>query len=127
MAHKGPWKKDQFREFLQTIKHGKVEHWIDIAKAIDVDQDTITHWKTLPEAQDAITTGIAYTIDQMETSGKKDWRMWENKLKMLGINPAMKIEHGVEESAAAKLLKKFGLGDEGEATKSIPAPPPDST
>lgn len=87
------YKKNEFRAFIRSIKHGQIAHWQDIARAIGVDENTITVWKKLPEAQDAINEGIDYALEQMQTVGKRDWRMWETKLKMLGVNPASKVEH----------------------------------
>jgi len=85
-------KKQEFLAFIKTIKGGTVCHWQDIANAIGVDNDTITAWKRLPEAQEAIKKGIERALNDMQRAGKKDWRMWESKLKMLGIIPKSRKE-----------------------------------
>lgn len=87
-----PYKKAEFEAFIKTIKQGQVAHWVEIASALGVDKDTILKWKKLPQAQAAITEGIEHAIAQMQTAGAKDWRMWEAKLKMLGINPATNVD-----------------------------------
>jgi hypothetical protein len=87
-----PYKNLEFKQFLKTIKNGQAAHWIDLALAIGVDQDTITAWKKTPKAQQAIQDGIDHAVEQMITVGAKDWRMWEAKLKMLGVNPANKLD-----------------------------------
>lgn len=115
-----PYKKKEFKIFLASLKKGSQAHWQDIAEACGVEPDTITRWKKLPEAQYAIQQGIDEAIEQMSKVGGRDWRQWEAKLKMLGVNPATKVEHNIaEDSPANKLLKKFGLLDETEATESL--------
>ena len=85
-------KKEEFSAFIGMLKDGTVAHWQDIASALDVDNDTITAWKKLPEARVAIKKGIYYALAGMEKAGGKDWRMWESKLKMLGIVPKEKVD-----------------------------------
>lgn len=108
------YKKNEFKAFLKSIKWGSTAHWVDIARALNVDDDTITAWKKLPEAQAAIEEGIDRAFAAMQESGGKDWRMWEAKLRMLGVNPATKIEVADPRGA---ILKKYGLTDETEKTK----------
>jgi len=86
------YKKQEFKAFIKALKFGSMAHWIDIARALNVEENTITKWKQLPEAQQAIQDGIDQAFAAMEQAGKKDWRMWEAKLKMFGINPVQKIE-----------------------------------
>ncbi|SRR5258706_13340259 len=83
-------KKEEFLAFMETIKGSGIPHWIDVAKAIGVNKDTITEWKKLPEAQNAIKAGISNSLRRMQEAGKNDWRMWESKLKMLGVSPKEK-------------------------------------
>lgn len=90
------YKEDQFEAFLATIKGSAVAHWIDIARAVGVHQDTITAWKQHPRARAAIQNGIAHALAAMERAGKKDWRMWESKLKMLGVISKEKTDQTVE-------------------------------
>ncbi len=110
-------KKDEFRAFLQAIEFKQAAHWVDIARAIGVDNDTITKWKQLPEAQEAIQKGIRNALDGMESAGKRDWRMYESKLKMLGVNPAQKVEHSGQVNSVSIILKEMGLlDDDGNRT-----------
>lgn len=88
-------KKEAFSAFIKILKDGTVAHWQSIARAIGVDNDTITEWKKLPEAREAIIRGINNSLKGMERAGGKDWRMWESKLKMLGISPVDKIEQDI--------------------------------
>ena len=83
-------KKAEFKKFLEFIKKGADAHWIQVAEALDVNKDTINEWKKLPEAQKAIQKGIDHAMKRMSVVGTRDWRMWESKLKMLGISPVDK-------------------------------------
>jgi hypothetical protein len=79
-------KKTEFLAFLKILKGSAVQaHWIETADALGVNKDTITEWKKLPEAIKARQEGISEAIAKMEKAGAHDWRMWEAKLKMLGI------------------------------------------
>lgn len=78
-------KQAEFEAFLKIIKRGKVENWSVIAEALGVREATISEWKQHPLAQQAIIEGIERCITEMERAGKDDWRMWRDKLKMLGV------------------------------------------
>lgn len=99
-------KKEAYSAFIKLLKDGTVGHWQSIARAIGVDNDTITGWKKLPEAQSAITKGIQYALNRMERAGRKDWRMSESKLKMLGVFPVNKIEQDIK--AHGKIMPILG-------------------
>lgn len=102
----GIYKEKQYKAFIKTLKWGSVAHWVDIARALNIDEDTITAWKKLPEAQDAIQQGIDQALAAMQQAGAKDWKMWEAKLKMLGVNPPAK--HEIQGSdPIEKLLDKY--------------------
>jgi hypothetical protein len=85
-----PYKKAEFEAFLETLRGNTTAHWIQIAEVLGVDKDTITQWKRHPKAQEALREGVARAMEGMEKAGKKDWRMWESKVKMLGISPVDK-------------------------------------
>jgi len=87
-----PYKQREYKQFIKLIEGNTVEHWVNIAQALNVDKDTITDWKRLPEAQAAIQKGIDRALEGMQRAGGKDWRMWESKIKMLGINPIQKLD-----------------------------------
>ena len=79
-------KIDEFEAFIRLLKEGTLTHWVDIASVLGVDKDTITEWKKHPLAKQALVNGISHAIGEMERSGKNDWRMWREKLNMLGLN-----------------------------------------
>lgn len=81
------YKQDEFDIFISTIKGNAVGSWVQIANVVGVSRDTINRWRKLPQARKAITDAIERANDEMERSGKDDWRMWESKLKMLGVSP----------------------------------------
>jgi len=80
-------KIEPFEAFIKYLEEGSDAHWTQIAEAIGVSKDTITRWKKEPRAKLAIEKGINYALQQMQKVGSKDWRMWESKLKMLGVSP----------------------------------------
>lgn len=101
---RGLYKQKEFALFIKTIRAGQVGHWVEIAKAIGVSQDTIMDWKKLPEAQEAIKQGIDHALSQMEVSGRKDWRMWNEKAKML----VGREEGGTVNNNLVLILNKYG-------------------
>ncbi len=102
--------KDKFRAFIKTLKEEQVRHWVEVATAVGVSEATISRWKRLPEAQHHIQLAVINTIENMESAGKKDWRMWEAKLKLLGVNPPQRIEGKVKiEDPVRVVLDRFGL------------------
>jgi len=113
------YKEKEFKKFLMAIEEGQQPFWKEIADAIGVDQDTITAWKELPEAKEAIRRGIQNTLREMEGAGRKDWRMWEARLKMLGINPAIKVDAKVSDTRK-EILSKYGLISEGDDAGQTP-------
>lgn len=107
---KNIYKEAEFNVFLQLLKEGTNAHWAEVANALGVDADTITRWRHRPEAIKAQVDGIVHALKQMETVGAKDWRMWESKLKMLGVSPVniLKVD---DANTVQKLLDKYGLGE----------------
>ena len=85
-------KKLEFEAFLDLLRGESAHHWSQIANTLGVDRDTITAWKQIPQAQKAIRDGIEKALDGMTKAGKEDWRMWESKLKMLGLSPIEKSD-----------------------------------
>lgn len=111
---RGVYRKEEFKAFLETIRHGQIPFWSQIAEAIGVDRDTIAYWKTLPEAQQAISEGLAYALEQMSVSGKRDWRQWHEKAKMLGGRTEQ-----IQINFFTQVLNKYGA-TEGEGVSGIP-------
>ncbi len=112
-------KKKEYQAFIKAIDKGQVGHWVEVARALNVNEDTILAWKKLPEAQEAIQKGIDYALQCMQQAGARDWHMWEAKLKMFGINPATKIDATIDDGRMATLAK-YGLGedDAGKASEA---------
>lgn len=113
----GHYHQKEFRAFIKSISEGQVSHWVDIANALGIHKNTITAWKQLPEAQEAIQKGIDHAMQCMEQAGARDWRMWEAKLKMLGVNPATKIEATIDDPRRA-ILEKYGIDDAGQTEET---------
>ena len=113
---KDVYKEEEFKEFVKLLDEGGAAHWIDIAKALDVSPNTITAWKKRPEARAAIRKGIVRALKNMEDSGSKDWRMWQEKLKMLGLNPAIKID-AIIDDPRKEILKKYLGGEDAGKTE----------
>lgn len=113
-----PYKKKEYKAFVSAISEGNVGHWVEIARALNVSDDTITAWKKLPEAQEAIQKGINESLEGMKTAGAKDWKMYEAKLKMFGINPATKIEAKINDPRNSILDKYLGGEGAGETQET---------
>lgn len=88
----GVYKKEQFEAFIDLLRGESAHHWSQIANTLGVNKDTITAWKNLPQAQKAIRDGIEKALEGMTKAGTDDWRMWESKLKMLGLSPIEKAD-----------------------------------
>jgi len=86
----GLYKRKKFEKFLELLRGNTSYHWVQVASALGVSPETITAWKKLPMAQKAIRDGLDKAMEGMEKAGKNDWRMWESKLKMLGLAPIEK-------------------------------------
>jgi len=80
-----PYKQAEFAAFIKTLQSSTASHWTQIAEVLGLDKNTITQWKKLPEAKQAIQVGIETAMKNMEKTGAKDWKMWKEKLGMLGI------------------------------------------
>ena len=103
------YKDAEFKAFLRLINKGQVKHWAQIADALNIDKNTVLRWKKLPEAQKAIAEGISTALDCMEQAGRYDWRMWEAKLKMLGITQKVDLRAEVRINPVNEILKRYGL------------------
>ncbi len=106
------YKEDEFRAFIEAIEQGQQCHWVDMARALNVDKNTLTAWKSTPEAKQAISKGIERALQCMEQAGARDWRMWREKLKMLGLSDSPQIVLSESHNPAQDILKSYGLLDE---------------
>ena len=91
-SEKKVYKKQEFAAFIKTLESGSVSFWQEIAEALGVCRETITDWQKLPEAQAAKQRGIDKCLKEMEKAGAKDWRMWNERLRILKIMPTEKHE-----------------------------------
>lgn len=114
----GVYKDIEFQEFIKEIEAGSIAHWQEIAEALGVDEDTITRWKKTPEAVAARKRGISNALAGMQKAGAKDWRMFEAKLKMLGINPPQKIAATIDDPRKQILKKYLGGEDAGQTPQA---------
>lgn len=117
-------KKEEFEAFIGILEGNSIAHWKDIAEAIGIDKDTITEWKKHPRAREARIKGIQYALTQMELAGKNDWRMWETKLKMLGINKDNVKEYAAsdgseERKTIAQIVDDLIAANENEEESTI--------
>jgi len=77
-------KSAEFLTFIKAVGAGELpDTWELMAESLGVRPSTISDWKKLPEFQDALMKGIRRCIDQMESTGKRDWKMWREKAKIL--------------------------------------------
>lgn len=116
-------KKKEYEAFIKAIDTAQVGHWVEIARALNVSDETIVAWKKLPEAQEAIRKGIDHALQCMQQAGSRDWKMWETKLKMLGVNPATKIE-AVIDDPRQKILGQYMGGTSAGQTEETESRPP---
>lgn len=114
----GHYKDKEFAAFIKMIDEGQAGHWVEIARALSISEDTIVKWKKEPEAQEAIQRSIDNALIKMSESGAKDWRMWETKLKMLGLNPATKLAVEVDDRRKTILDKYLGEDDAGQTQET---------
>lgn len=101
-----PYRDEEFEEFIRVLKDPTVQaHWYEIAQALKVEPATISRWAKHPKAILARQEGVAEALAGMQQAGNNDWRMYESKLKMLGINPTAKTDIT---SAGEKIIPIFG-------------------
>lgn len=87
-----PYKEDEFEHFLELIGEPNIKSWFIMAKALKVNPDTITSWKNHPRAKKAILEAIQENIKGMTEAGRKDWKMYREKAKMLGVDDTQNID-----------------------------------
>lgn len=105
-----PNKKAEFEAFLQEIGKGNLPQWNIIAEALSVSPETITRWKNHPLAKQAICSAIEDNINKMKEAGAKDWKMYRELLKMLGVKDKQTLEHeGIE--SVSDILDKLECKD----------------
>ncbi|HHT9145258.1 MAG TPA: hypothetical protein ACFYD4_06185 [Candidatus Wunengus sp. YC61] len=91
-------KEEEFEAFIKLIEDGSVnamEHWVSIADSLGVHRNTINEWKKSPRARKAISEGIKRALNGMENVGKRDWRMWREKVALLTEEMEKKRDNGL--------------------------------
>ncbi len=88
-----PIKKEEYEKFIAILKAGiPIESWKNLAEVVGVDQDTITEWKRTERAVKIINQTIKDSIEKMKKVGDKDWRMWREYIKLIGIDAAEQVQ-----------------------------------
>lgn len=85
-------KHQEFEDFLTILEKGTFKNWLIVANAVGVDRDTIAEWKKHPKAREILQRRINDKIKDMEDAGKRDWRMHEAMLKLLGVQAIDKMD-----------------------------------
>lgn len=99
-----PYNEAEFEEFIKNIGNANIATWSIFAEALGVNRRTITRWKKHPLAREAIAKAVSSAIYNMEKAGAKDWRMWREKLKMLGVKDRQNLEHKLEPTSITNIL-----------------------
>lgn len=120
-----PYKKEAFEKFIELLRGNAIAHWVQVAAALGIDKDTITEWKRHSMAQKAIRDGIERAMDGMQKAGEGDWRMWESKLKMLGVSPIERsdLTSGGEKLPSPLLGGTSKNGSDNNGDKKTPPTP----
>lgn len=84
--------KWEYKNFLEYVKKHRIEHAIIYAKALKIDRRTLANWMNQPELREAMTNCLDELAEGMKKSGSKDWRMWREYLKLLGVDDEQKID-----------------------------------
>jgi len=98
-----PYKDMEFEVFIKQIGNASFLNWSVLAEALGVHRETIIRWKKHPLARKAIAEAIEENIRKMTEAGKNDWKMYREKLKMLGVKDKSTIEHDTEVDIEAVL------------------------
>lgn len=102
----------KFETFLALIESQNIDSWMSIAEAVGVSRKTIYEWRKHPQAQLATSRAIAKCIRKMEEVGADDWKMWRERLTMLGVTK----KESVEVEDVTDLKSELDKLDEGQQT-----------
>lgn len=121
-APNDPYKDAEFEVFLKQIGNANLSNWTIVAEALGVSKATMYRWRQHPVAKEAITNAIEENLRRMTEAGKDDWRMYREKLKMLGVKDKQTLEHDIDSENISHILdsletdyKEFGI----EASKAF--------
>lgn len=108
-------KKLEFEEFIKMIEKRQVHTWVMCAKVLGVRPATISEWKKYPEARKAIISGIENALENMELVGKNDWRMWREKLRLLGVDKEIELSDEDEDNKIEVIMRDYRSGREADS------------
>lgn len=112
-------KQIEFSSFLKLIEQESIpDSWELIADAIKVHRNTITNWKKTPEFQKALAIGIKNAISNMENSGRRDWRMWREKIALLTKEKEETKNITNILVIPSELMAKYGITSNAEGSSS---------
>lgn len=99
-----PYSEEEFEEFIKIVGNRGLKNWSIVAEALGVSRKTISRWKRHPRAQRSISKAIQTNIKGMEMAGKNDWRMYREKLKMLGVSDRQEFQHKIQEDSKIEAI-----------------------
>lgn len=119
-ANVEPYKEIEFDAFLKEIGNANIQNWSILAEVLGVNRETIVRWKRHPLAQAAISNAIEENLRKMEVVGVNDWRMYREKLKMLGVKDKSTLKHETGDNIS-EVLDKLERTDYTEFTRKVQA------
>ena len=124
MAQPEMYKKWEFNNFLNFVKERKPGRAIIYAKALGIDRRTLLKWMEHKELREAMVESLDELVEGMQRSGSKDWRMYRELMKMLGVTDEQNIDitSGGEKIEAATIIDLGNLNatNQPEAEPSSP-------
>lgn len=120
-----PYKEEEFEAFLKSITLSQQSYWYEIAQSLGIDRKTIYRWKQHPKAKELINKELEEALAKMKETGNKDWRMWRERTKILGLpektelditslgEPITKTDEQLDALIADKLKKLIPQGETG--------------
>jgi hypothetical protein len=75
------YKETEFKAFLAALESRQHGHGVEVARALNVDKNTISAWKKTPEAQAALQKGIDHALQCMTQAGARELAYVRGKAK----------------------------------------------
>lgn len=119
VSPEAPYKETQFEGFLALIGLSGIKYWKQIAETLGVSRKTIERWRQHPLAVQAIIMEVSKSIEQMDRAGKNDWRMYREKLAMLGLARKSKYEIEPKSEELGDLINSMDREFEAKSNKSV--------
>lgn len=111
------YKKWEFKQFLELIKGNDIVEAVLYAKLIGIDNRTLEKWYQQPEMKVALLGALRVIASEMRESGGKDWKMWRELLKLLGIKDENKLDITSDGEKLNVALVEF-IGDDKDSDAS---------